>query len=351
VPGGAALEAIYARAIARAAAGEASLNASLAHAIEQELFAYAATLTRGIESLPTPRQVALRRAAALVQDAAAALDRALLAHVGTARTLAFRDTARILTAAECAAATTLGVPLAELGAVPVPRLADAHAFAAVAEVYDFRTLLRGHVVNAGREAVTIIRRGILAGERPDVLARALRPYVLGAERIPPALFQLGSVLDLRRVPVEYRGAARQLDYNAKRLAYSETHAARMLAQAVRMRDDPFVQGGQWHTAPDRGAGVLPDICDVLRDGDWYGMGAGVFPAGRIPPPPHPWDRCSVTVVPVRIAPGQDWRTAKRPPASYTLRVHPHRDTLPHVDEMTSSAAFRVRRDLGVLLGM
>lgn len=338
------LELIYAAAIRAAAAREAAIDASTVLQIERDLTAFALSLVKGIESLPLARQLALRRAATIVQAAAEELDRALITGIANGRQVVFRDTFQILADAQRAAARSLDIPLAELGAIPIPRLGDAHAFTAVAELYDFRTLVRGHVVAGAKDALSVIRAGIVQGTKPDAIARAIRPYILGAEAIP------GGVADLRKVPAEYKGAAQQLAYNAKRIAYSETHAARMLSQAVRMRDDPFVIGGKWHTAPNRGRVRVPDACDVLRDADFFGMGAGVYPSGRIPAPPHPWDRCSITVVPRQLKRGEDWRAPKPAPDSYRLMIDPAHDPLPHVDEMTPAAQLRVRRDLAQLLG-
>lgn len=343
MPSGGALAAIYLQAIRAAAAREGAIDAVTVRAVEQDLEAFAAALATGIEQLPAARQAARRRAASIVQVAAEALDRALITQIGGARQLVFRDTFRIMARAQLAAADALDIPLGTFGAIPIPRLGDAHAFAAVAELYDYRTLVRGHVLAGAKDALAVIRAGIVQSTPPDAIARALRPYIVGAAEIP------GGVADLRRVPAEYRGAAKELAYNAKRIAYSETHAARMLSQAVRMRDDPFVIGGKWHTAPNRGKVRIPDICDVLRDADFFGLGAGVYPSGRIPAPPHPWDRCNVTVVPRQLRPGEDWRAPKSAPDSYRLMLDPVTADLPHLAEMTPATEARVRRDLAQLL--
>jgi len=327
-----------------AASREGALDAATVRAIAIDLEEFATSLAMGLSKLPAMQRAALKRAIAIIQASAEQLDRSLIARIGNARQISFSDTFRIMAQAQQAAAETVGVPFHDLGAIRIPRLADAHAFVSVAQVYDFRTLARAHVVGAAKEAVAIVRVGILQGTAPEEIARAIRPYMLGASGIPV------SVADLRRVPAEYRGQAKQLAYNANRIAYSETHAARMLAQAVRMRDDPFVAGGKWHTAPNRGKGLVPDICDVLRDADFFGLGPGVYPAGRIPAPPHPWDRCNVTVVPRVIQSGEDWRQPKPAPDSYPMILDPRTDELPHLNAMTPAARGRVRRDLAILLG-
>lgn len=52
--------------------------------------------------------------------------------------------------------------------------------------------------------------------------------------------------------------------------------------------DPLIRAVKWELSPTHDH---TDECDLLADADWYGLGRGVYPVGRVPAPPHPFDAC------------------------------------------------------------
>lgn len=166
----------------------------------------------------------------------------------------------------------------------------------------FATLLRGHVENAAEEVDRILLQGITERTDPTRLARRLRGYVTGAEQFEDHLIverdSSGEVtarkIDLRTIPKEQRGAARKVAFRAERIAITESHVASHEATVHAMREAPQVEGVRWNLSADRGSTAVPDECDYLAQADWYGLGPGVYPVDRVPPTPHPFDRCFTT---------------------------------------------------------
>lgn len=166
----------------------------------------------------------------------------------------------------------------------------------------FETLLRGRVRNAAEEVDAIITRGIVERVPPDRLARRLRGYVEGSEEFGTHLVVerdaegnvTGRKIDLRTVPNSR--AANRMAYNAERIAFTEMHTAQHEATVSAMREAPQVEGVKWNTSVDRGTASVPDECDYLEQADFYGLGPGIYPPDKVPPVPHPFDRCFTTPV-------------------------------------------------------
>lgn len=51
-------------------------------------------------------------------------------------------------------------------------------------------------------------------------------------------------------------------------------------------DSPVVRAIQWELSHRH---EVADACDILAQGDWYGLGEGVYDPRMVPPRPHP--RC------------------------------------------------------------
>ncbi len=161
----------------------------------------------------------------------------------------------------------------------------------------WQTLLREDIANAANEANGIVLQGIAAGVSPTEIASRLRRYVQGADTFAALFHDVETdegefaKLDLRQLPRALRGAGRALDFNARRIAFSELHNARAEAEVQHFIHDPLVEAVQWRLAPDRGTQLLADECDLLAEVDFFDLGPGVYPVSRVPTLPHPFCRC------------------------------------------------------------
>lgn len=174
----------------------------------------------------------------------------------------------------------------------------------VAVASRFRTLLRPHVANMAREVDYVISRGMIEQVDPAVLARRLRGYVTGSDSFKAYMVEqtdaagnvVGRKIDLRKLPADVRGAARQMRHNAERIAHTEMHVAAHETTTQAMREAPMVEAVEWRLSADRGSGQVPDVCDLLATADYHGLGPGRYPVGAVPPLPHPFDRCRTVPV-------------------------------------------------------
>jgi hypothetical protein len=204
--------------------------------------------------------------------------------IATKRVVLFEEVERVWKIAATAAAKA---------EIPAPPLTMLGAYENLGEI-PWRTLISRHVANAAGEVRAIITRGITHQVDPDALARALRPYMQGAEAFHAAF---GSFDDATRRMLQVQSgpladAAKRLNFNARRIAFSELHNARQEAEVQHFALDPLVEAVGWRLSPYRGPYArIPDICDVLAQQDFYGLGPGVYPVDAVPVPPHPHDKC------------------------------------------------------------
>lgn len=115
-------------------------------------------------------------------------------------------------------------------------------------------------------AVTaMIRRGLVEGLSAKELAKDVHDYIS---------------------PSTPGGAA----YAAMRLARTEINNA-FHEQQIEGANRPGVTGVKWNLS---GSHVVPDECNIFAETDQHGMGAGVFPPGKVPDRPHPQCFCYLT---------------------------------------------------------
>jgi hypothetical protein len=111
-------------------------------------------------------------------------------------------------------------------------------------------------------------------------------------------------------------------------------------------------------SPFRGALDGPDVCDALAINDFYGLGPGVYPITAVPPPSHPFCRCErvplLRAPELAVEPKPD--PARRRGARTARLYEEGRGYLPRASggargapTLTTSAATRIRRELGELL--
>ena len=290
-----------AQLIARRFAGRLEVSAALE--IQKIINAYARRLEAFIRTLPPEFDTKALQASLKATNAAARqLDREIAAAVRTNRTLSFNGVLRTWEKSTAEVAAARGVSSAALGAVRVSPVSMLGQFATLSGGTHWRTLVRVNAVNAAAEANQIILAAAQEGIGPEALARRLRRYVDGSEPFKTAFADVptksGTLakIDLRTIPLKERGATRQMVNNSRRIAFSELHNARAEAEVQHMANDPFIAAVEWTLSPVRSTSpdstfVPPDECDFIASQDLYGLGEGIYPVDKVPPPPHPYDRC------------------------------------------------------------
>jgi hypothetical protein len=288
-----------AQELARAQESDLSHRAlrALAQALRsygEELAGFLADLPHSDSELVRYRQV--RRAQEEINRLATRLQALMFRIVGEHRTASFQEVLEIWRAAGLEAARRVRLPRDLVPGVPRPELTLAGAFEALgAPSRHWRTLLTGYGRSAVAETHVIVREALLRGMRPEELSRRLRPYVQGAEDFHRAFGRTDLVDPILRTP-GFEQAAKRLLFQADRIAYSEIHNARHEAERQWYAADPLVAAVGWRTSGSRGSTRIPDVCDYLARGDYYGLGPGVYPIALVPLPPHPHDRCEIVPI-------------------------------------------------------
>lgn len=193
--------------------------------------------------------------------------------------------------------------------------------ASAAQAVLSRPELSASFVSIRRESVRfvdqILGRALLRGSTTSELAMELRLHVVGAEAFPP-----GVLLDRRRIGYAVlremgydptpenlrivRQLAGRVASRAQLIARTEPMNAEWEAHRQSAHDSPVVADVQWLVSSRH---PKPDQCDVLQDTDFFGLGSGVYPTGRLPRRPHP--RCICRQVD-RIRPVEEWGEPKGP---------------------------------------
>lgn len=321
----------YNRMIRRARRQSLAVQTQVASNIERSLQAYIGRLGAALQGASGPQARRLRQTRAAAQQALRGLRSSLEDAIGRGIRLSASRVADIQDRAtrqfvEERAAQQLGEEAAS-GFVAQftegPNLRGASAYLArlrdgdVAVASRFVTILERRTPQVAREVDHILTRSIIEGADPAEVGRNLRGYVTGSEDFGSHLIVeredgevVGRKIDLRTVPEEAKGAARNLRYKANRIAVTEMDVARHEATVQGMKESPMVGGVRWNTSATRGSVGVPDECDVLEEADYYGLGDGVYPPESVPAKPHPFCRCYTTA---EMRPVEEWG-AERPSA-------------------------------------
>ena len=101
----------------------------------------------------------------------------------------------------------------------------------------------------------------------------------------------GAILD---DSVEAIGEARSLLKKSKLIAVHEINTAYDEADKIASVRSPVVGDVRW-TLSGRHSGLSssPDVCNILAEADYYGLGAGIYPANYVPSLAHPRCLCSI----------------------------------------------------------
>lgn len=316
-----------------------AVDAELARRIQGALDDFADDLVRAMGALPPGRREAAEAAQDIVRFLSARLYREMERATAGGRELTFNEVRGIWDEAMRKVADAEGIPDRLMGAIRVPPATMLGAFESLNADVPWRTLLRNQVAAAATEAGAIVRQGVASGVGPDEVARRLRKYVAGSEGFK-AFEGADGKIDLRKVPANVRGAAGQMRYNAERIAFTEIHNARHEAEVQHMTADPFVEANLWQLAPDRGTARIPDGCDWIARGDYYGLGRGVYPVHATPSLVHPFDRCEVIPVPRAATEALERDGTPKPKPKPNRQRDPASVALPGSRTMTPAAKRR-----------
>jgi hypothetical protein len=105
-------------------------------------------------------------------------------------------------------------------------------------------------------------------------------------------------------------AARRVEYDARRIAVSETNSHYHEADVVAAVQSPVVDLVRWrtsmlHTEDKR---YVPDVCDYLEQADLYGYGEGLYHPAAAPSLVHPHCQCRYETV---LKDPEDYGTGNR----------------------------------------
>jgi hypothetical protein len=89
------------------------------------------------------------------------------------------------------------------------------------------------------------------------------------------------------------GVAGGVSYNAMRLARTEIQNAFHFTQIRYSREQPWVEGYQWHKSRSH---AHVDVCDSMATQNHDGIGHGVYKKTTVPGKPHPHCFCYITSV-------------------------------------------------------
>lgn len=173
---------------------------------------------------------------------------------------------------------------------------------------------------------------IIRGEPSSDLAKRLRAFVLGSQE-----FTSDELKDLRRIQgVSRRKLGASINAKAKRLARTEIMNAAWEASQNSANRSPVVAGIQWNTSANHAQVMGWDVCDIFAEQDLFGLGPGIYPPNRIPPRPHPNDRCFMTEV---LRPIEAWDTPKPDIAQQANPAPPSTEagTQNHIDRQLTIA--------------
>ena len=229
------------------------------------------------------------------------LDSRLAGAFDAARDSTFETVIAAHEAAIAAAGTNLGIRVATSFA-DVPDLAVKLMMVrrGLGLATTFRTLSNRRVTQAAADVdrllISAVARGqserslrhelavILGGNDPRLL-ETLRHLGPGGGRTREAI-KSGIILS----DVEMKAAKRLLS-DSRRIAQSEINTAYTESDTVASMRSQVIAYMIWLlSAIHSSLSSAPDVCDVLAEQDWYGLGAGGFPPEAFPGPPHAYDQ-------------------------------------------------------------
>lgn len=151
-----------------------------------------------------------------------------------------------------------------------------------------------------RKVNQIVLAARISGQSVDSTADLITPFIIGQENLTAAQ---KAALKERALIVD-RPIGLSVNAKAKRIARTEAANASWEAHRLAADESPIVAGLKWNLSATHADW---DSCDILAAQNAYGLGEGVYPPNKIPPRPHPNDRCFQTDA---IRPVLDWDKPK-----------------------------------------
>ncbi len=112
-------------------------------------------------------------------------------------------------------------------------------------------------------------------------------------------------------------ALRRLFYEARRIVVTETNNAHFEADRAYAEQSPAIDLVKWEVSTRHAAlPSSPDICDVLKEGNFHDFGPGLYHPARVPVHPHPHCACWLKKT---YRDPKDWNDPKRPLPDITPR--------------------------------
>jgi hypothetical protein len=104
--------------------------------------------------------------------------------------------------------------------------------------------------------------------------------------------------------------AQRIEYEARRIAVSETNSHYHEADVVSAIQSPVVDLLRWRTSQlhTREKRYVPDVCDFLEQADLFGYGEGLYHPAGVPALVHPHCQCRVENV---LKPPEEYGTPNR----------------------------------------
>jgi hypothetical protein len=163
----------------------------------------------------------------------------------------------------------------------------------------------GRIVDQGVDNETVAEdiARILARDNPD-LQETLNEIATGTD------VDIDPEADPVALDKDDLDAARRVEYDARRIAVSETNSHYHEADVVAAVQSPVVDLVRWrtsmlHTEDKR---YVPDVCDYLEQADLYGYGQGLYHPAAAPSLVHPHCQCRYETV---LKDPEDYGTGNR----------------------------------------
>lgn len=329
-------EKTYNDVLSRARKGVATLSGEL----DEKILAHYESLLDRIFELKSAGRLTETRADALalsireiIRDYSSAYFRDVTGQVGRSATLAARGHSLAVSSAGKLVGMDISESFDNVPQFAVDWMIQRREFATKYGATSFSEFFKAVTTrNAQRFASSVDRylaEGVALGLNSRDLTQNLAYTLAEAEGLQDIVSKLGARGGFKRnVPKAVRDQinttlegplkdARSLIRDTRRIAVHELNSAFDETDKIASAVSPLVAALKW-TRSGRHAHLpsTPDRCDLFADGDFFGLGAGVFPAESVPPLPHPFCLCYTVKL---LRPVADWTKPKdAPPAPKEL---------------------------------
>lgn len=161
-------------------------------------------------------------------------------------------------------------------------------------IESFKTLNRFSMEASAKEVGDILTSHLQSGTSyQDAVNRIASAMVRGNKEAEEVLENYGLMGGRRYLRVdpdpEAQELARNIGFNARRIALTEINTAYHESSRQAASKSPVVKAVRWTLSA---AHPEPDICDVYAEADLHGLGKGLYHPDSAPMKPHPFCLCS-----------------------------------------------------------